>query len=256
MAIQAQRRTVIYLPKYNMEKYHFGFQIGFNQMMYSLKYIPNFQNEAQDPNSWPNAPINIDKVDELYVYDLTTQKVPGFTVGIIGNLRLGNYFDLRFIPSLSFGERKLDYTFVTKDIDPSPGDEQFATYNITKSIFSTFVEFPWLIKYRSKRYNNIGGYIIGGINPKLDLATQKKDRIEINMENTQTTVIDNIQTKRFDIAAEIGAGYDFYNQWFKMGVEIKMSYGLLNIVKEDDLIYTADIKKLRNKMFLISLTFE
>lgn len=225
-------------------------------MMYSLKYMPDYQTTPHDPNSWPVQEIGFVEGDELYIYDLKTQKNPGFTVGIIGSLRLGNYFDLRFIPSLSFSDRKLSYTLCKKHIDPVTNNEELTAIPIVKGIQSTFVEFPWLIKYRSKRYNNIGGYIIGGINPRLDLATQKKDRININMEDQTSEIINNIQTKRFDLAAEIGAGYDFYNQWFKMGVEIKMSYGLLNIMKEDDYIYSAGIDKLRNKMFLISLTFE
>ena len=57
-------------------------------------------------------------------------------------------------------------------------------------------------------------------------------------------------------AAELGAGLDIYNQWFKMGIEVKMSYGLLDIVKDEAFIYTAPIEKLRNKLFQVSFLFE
>ena len=33
----------------------------------------------------------------------------GFNLGIVSNLRLGKYTDLRFIPTLVFGERILNY---------------------------------------------------------------------------------------------------------------------------------------------------
>ena len=54
----------------------------------------------------------------------------------------------------------------------------------------------------------------------------------------------------------MGAGIDIYNQWFKMGVEVKMSYGILDIVKSQAFIYTAPIDQLRNKLFQVSLLFE
>ena len=129
--------------------------------------------------------------------------------------------------------------------------------HLEKAIFTTFVEFPLNIKYRSKRYNNIGAYVFGGINPKLDLATQKKNLITyINAQGQEVDQIANFVTKRIDLAAEIGVGFDFYNQWFKMGVEVKMSYGLLDIVKNEVPIYTTPIDQLHNKMFQLSFLFE
>jgi hypothetical protein len=169
-------------------------------------------------------------------------------VGILGTKRLGRYFDLRFIPSLSFSERKMVYDIAIKGIDGS-----IDMRTITKSIGTTFVEFPLNIKYRSKRYNNIGAYIFGGVNPKLDLASQK-DNKETDINGNE--FINNLVTKRFDCAAEVGVGFDIYNQWFKMGIEVKMSYGILDIIKQPAFIYTAPIDKLRNKLFQVSLIVE
>ena len=250
---QAQRRAIRYLPNYENEPYHFGFLLAFNEMMYTVKTIDNYQNRENDGNSWPVAhwPTNQFTQNEtrcIYVYNLETQQTPGFTVGIIGSKRLGRYFDLRFIPSLSFSERRLDYTLLLE----GDNGKQFL-YTFTKSIGTTFVEFPLNIKYRSKRYNNIGMYVMGGINPKLDLASQK-DNKETGANGQE--FINNLVTKRFDFAGELGAGIDIYNQWFKMGVEVKMSYGLLDIVKNEAYIYTAPIDKLRNKLFQISLIVE
>lgn len=247
----AQKRRLTYLQNYNNEPYHFGFAVSLNTMMYTIKLNEGYQNVAHDPTDWPNASYNIDKVDNLYVYNVQTQKVPGFSIGIIGSLRLGRYTDLRFIPTLSFGERKMNYSFVTT------GDDGLVEYPVlTKSIFSTFVEFPLQIKLRSARLNNIGAYLIGGVNPKIDLASQKRNTIEIIIDGEPRTIIDNLRTNRFDVAAEVGVGMDIYNQWFKFGIEVKMSYGLLNIIKDDAFIYSSCIDKLRNKMFMVSFTFE
>ena len=252
---QAQRRVIHYLPKYETEPYHFGFLIAFNEMMLTVKTVDDYQNKAQPANSWPvkNWPTTQFTQAEtrcIYVYNIETQQSPGFTVGIIGSKRLGRYFDLRFIPSLSFSERKLDYTIYLEGNNGKSYEHEF-----TKSIITTFVEFPLNIKYRSKRYNNIGAYVFGGINPKIDLASQK-DNKETDSQGNE--YINNLVTKRFDFAGELGAGFDFYNQWFKLGLEVKMSYGLLGIVKDDvnSFIYAAPIDQLRNKMFQVSLLIE
>lgn len=215
--------------------------------MYTIKTIDNYQNIPLPADSWPNGPYSIPNTQNLYVYNVETIQTPGFTVGIIGSKRLGKYFDLRFIPSLSFSERRLRYSIAIKSKDGTMDQK-----TLTKSIGTTFVEFPLNIKYRSKRYNNIGAYVMGGINPKLDLASQKDNKESLNGQE----FINNLVTKRFDCAAELGVGFDIYNQWFKMGVEAKMSYGLLDIVKDPAFIYTAPIDQLRNKLFQVSLLFE
>ena len=245
---QAQRRTIHYLANYENEPYHFGFLLAYNQMMYAVKTVENYQNLEISPEAWPNGPISNSNTQCLSVYNMETLQTPGFTVGIIGSKRLGRYFDLRFIPSLSFSERRMHYDVAVKDLQGEVTMKSF-----TKSIGTTFVEFPLNIKYRSKRYNNIGAYVFGGINPKIDLASQKENKLT-NTEGQE--FINNLVTKRFDCAAEIGTGFDIYNQWFKMGVELKMSYGLLDIVKSEAFIYTAPIDKLRNKLFQLSLLFE
>jgi hypothetical protein len=245
---QAQRRVIHYLPKYEQEPYHFGFLLAFNQMSYTIKTVENYQNLPQPANAWPNGNYSIPNTQSIYVYNVETKQTPGFTVGIIGSKRLGRYFDLRFIPSLSFSERRLRYNL---GILGNDGNMEMKT--ITKSIGTTFVEFPLNIKYRSKRYNNIGAYVFGGVNPKLDLASQK-DNKETDSQGNE--FINNLVTKRFDVAGELGAGFDFYNQWFKMGLEVKMSYGMLDIVKNEAFIYTAPIDQLRNKLFQVSVLFE
>lgn len=245
---QAQRRTVRYLSNYENEPYHFGFLLAYNQMMYTVKANENYQNAPIDPRDWPNGPFSISNTQCLYVYNMETEQTPGFTVGIIGSKRLGRYFDLRFIPSLSFSERRMHYDVAIKSITG-----EIVTKSLDRSIGTTFVEFPLNIKYRSKRYNNIGAYVLVGINPKIDLASQKENKM-VGPDGTE--FINNLVTKRFDFAGELGAGFDIYNQWFKMGVELKMSYGILNIMKGDAFIYTAPIDQLRNKLFQLSLIFE
>lgn len=240
---QAQRKKVINLPKYDLEPYHFGFILAANQMHYSLKLIDGFQFVSQEANAWPDEPNN----DSIFLYGLNSVPTPGFTIGIVGNLRLGNYFDLRFIPSLSFGERHLDYSIMRWR------DGEGELIEVRKSNPSTFVEFPLHIKYRSKRLNNAAAYLLGGINYKLDLASQKKKIVTVS---DGSSYFDGIKTNQSDLSVEIGIGWDFYTNFFKFGTELKMSYGLSNTLIKDNLIYSSSLNSMSNKVFQLSFTFE
>ena len=252
-SLMAQRQKPQNLRTYDNEPYHFGFIIAYNNMSYAFKYNDSYQLTPHTSSEYPNTADSYFRPDATYyATKIESDQVPGFTVGVVGNLRLGKYFDLRLIPSLSFGTRTITYDF-RRDLE---GESLY--FSKKKSIFSTFIEFPLQVKYKSKRLNNIAAYVIAGTNFKIDLASQRKSQIEVNdpITGEQHSVTDNIRVKRGDIAAEIGAGFDFYNSYFKFGIEVKMSYGLLNILDSQNLIYDSSIKSLQNRTFQVSLTFE
>jgi len=55
---------------------------------------------------------------------------------------------------------------------------------------------------------------------------------------------------------EAGVGFDFYNEWFKLALELKMMYGLFDQLKRENNIYTNSIESLKSKIFQFSVTFE
>ena len=55
----------------------------------------------------------------------------------------------------------------------------------------------------------------------------------------------------------LGAGFDFYLNYFKFGIEFKTSYGLSDILVHDyNSMYSDVLDKLKTQIFYISLTFE
>ena len=66
----------------------------------------------------------------------------------------------------------------------------------------------------------------------------------------------NISTKQNNYSIEIGLGIDLYFSYFKFSPEIKYSYGLNNILINQDNIYNKMINKLTTQSLLLSLTFE
>lgn len=205
------------LPKYDLRPYHFGFALCVNKMDFAIRPVENYVN------------------DSFFV--IQTQPQWGFNIGIVSNLRIGNFCDLRFIPTLSFGQRNLIYTL---KYDTNIVQTQ-------KKIESTFIDFPLLFKYKSKRLNNARAYIIGGMQYSIDLASQakKKDR-----EN------ELVKLKQNDICYQFGVGFDFYLPYFKFAAEIKMIYGMRDLLKRDNTVYTTSIDRLNSKLFQLSFLFE
>ena len=258
--LNAQKKVPIKMPNYDNETFHYGFVIGYNQMFYSIDYSEGFHNMTPyDPSDIQFNNTSADLVKEFNIRDITPSMQHGFTVGIIGNLRLARHFDLRLIPSLSFGDKRVVYV---ADLYDEKGNYLFSRTK-TSQTDHVYVELPLQIKCKSKRVNNYAAYIIAGTNFKLDMYPHKKDK-DSGSENTDnignnTDMHINkngITSDRFDVAAEIGAGFDFYTGFFKLGVELKMSYGLLNVKKDVPSFYNDGFENLRNKTFQLSFTFE
>lgn len=249
---QNKENSKYHLPDYDNKTFHFGFLLAFNEMTFALKTVNDYQSIAQPADSWPIGQYDISNTQCLYVHNIEPMLTPSFSVGIIGDLRLCNHFNLRFIPSLSIGERRMHYIIGIEDIEGN-----ITTKNFTKNYYSTFMEFPLNLKYSILRHNNMGPYLMGGINPKINLDPLKANKIwDINSQGISNSFIDNFVTKRFDCAAEFGVGLDLYTKWVKLGIELKMSEGLLDVVKAPAFIYTAPIEQLRSRMFQVSVLVE
>lgn len=209
----------INLPKYDYQKLHFGFALGFNSAYFLVKKVPNFN-----------------LMDS--VYSVESSPSAGLNLTILSNLRLGEYFDLRFLPTLSFAQRNLDYTLMYSDSVP---------FTKTKIVESTYLEFPLELKYKSKRIDNYRVYVLGGFKYGIDMVSQAKVKAEDP---------DIIKLERYDYGYEIGLGFDFYLSYFKFSPEIKMFTGLKNLIVPENTTYSSPIESLYSKTFTVSLTFE
>tara|TARA_B100000902_G_scaffold334285_1_gene333358 strand:- start:9275 stop:9976 length:702 start_codon:yes stop_codon:yes gene_type:complete len=205
------------LPRYDNKKIHFGFTIGINSLDFNILHNPE-----------------IIYKDSLYALNSKSQK--GFNLGIVSNFRLGRYTDLRFIPALVFGERKLIYYF-----------SDSINLNGSKAVESTLIDFPLYIKYKSKRYHNFRTFVLCGVKYSLDIASQKDIIDEDNIV---------IKLNPHDLLGEIGVGMDFYLEFFKFSTQLKLSSGIINIIDKDQTIYTQSINKLLSKGWVLSFTFE
>ncbi len=201
---------------FQQKPYYFGITLAYNTSDYKIARSRQFiQN------------------DDIQVVQSVTG--PGFNLGIVTNLKLGRYFDLRFLPTLSFAERRIEYAATSSQ----------APY--ARRIESVFVEMPFHMRYKSEPYRDMRMFVIGGVKYSFDVASDSRARQAENLVKVAPT----------DFAVEIGGGVQFFFPFFIFSPEIKFSHGLGNILIFDPSLPEASVlEKVLSRTFTLSLHFE
>jgi len=219
LPLQAQTRKIQHRPYIDQRKLHYGFLAGTH--LQDLEIVNNGFIDANG-NEWYADVPNYD---------------PGFSVGVLAELRLTNHLAFRVIPSMHFGSKDVRF------LNHLNGEKDHQT------IKSTYISVPLDLKISGERFNNYRPYAVVGINPMYDLTVKKNKNLLLN---------------HFDCYLEAGIGCDFYTPFFKFIPEIKFAYGLTNLINTDrsdltneqQLIFTQSVDKGRAKMIIISFYFE
>jgi hypothetical protein len=214
---QTQGRKVENLQNFDKQKIHFGYFIGFNQYNFKIDYKKN-----------PNYTTQVE--EEL-----------GLNIGLIGDIRLGEYLNLRFEPGLQTNKSALKFNERSNFTQNS---------DTLRSIKSTFIHLPLLLKFSSKKINNFRPYLIGGISTSFNLSSN-----ENSPEDNKNNVF---RLKSNTLYYELGFGIDFYLQYFKFSPSIRGLFSVTNeLVPDNDLEspWTGNIDKLSTRGIFINLTF-
>jgi hypothetical protein len=159
----------------------------------------------------------------------------GFNLGIISNWQFHRNFDLRFIPTLSFSDKSIEY--VTKNKVQSV---------VKQTIQSIYLDFPLLLRFKSEPIKDFRLYALAGIRFDVDLASNSSVRDKLLLK-----------VKKYDIAAEYGVGIMIYFPYFIMSPEFKMSHGVIDINSPtNNYMYSRVIDKLYSRTFTFSLHLE
>lgn len=206
------------------KSFRFGFSLGMNVMDFGIQNSEKANEDGQ-----------------VYYADVSELK-PGFSVGIVTDMLISRYFNLRFNPTLHFGERELNYGY--KGI---PADKIFK-----QNVPSVPMSFPLYLKYSSERYGNLRPYLIGGAGVYFDLGRKTDQPLYLNV---------------FDVFAEFGVGCDIYFSFFKLAPELKFALGFSDMLvpmtderaanlKPQDRIKTEAISKLTSRLITLTFNFE
>src|SRR5690606_26165210 len=180
-----------------------------------------------------------DYINETGQPDIEVQTSAGFNVGLIGNLRINDYFDLRLEPGLYYTERNLIY----------PGFEEERDY--LREVKSTYIHIPLLLKVSTKRLNNFKPFLVGGFSTSVNLTS--------NETNPEDNSVGRFRMTKNTYYYELGFGIDFYLFWFKFTPSIRGVFALSDeLIRDEDpnSPYTSNIDKLSSRGVFINFTFQ
>ncbi len=205
---------IINLENWDKQRVYWGYYLGMNY--YDFKF------EYKEPGQ-----------------DILVNNGLGFNVGLIGDLRLTNNFNLRFEPGLSFNQRDLIF----------PG---FADVNdALREVKSTYIHFPLILKFSSTRTGNIRPFITGGMSTALNLSS--------NVNNKQDNSNNVFKMTKWTNFYEVGLGIDFYLEYFKFTPSLRGVFSMNDeLIRDNDpnSPWTGNVASMKTRGVFLNFTFQ
>ena len=223
------RERVQNLQDFDQKFLHYGYFVGFNNYGYKIEYDKTY--------SGPSA------LNGRGLPDIELVKNTGFNVGLIGDLRINKYLNLRFEPGLYYSQRDLLYPEATPNL--------LTDQDRIREVKSTYIHLPLLVKFNSIRVNNFKPYIVGGISTSFNLSSNKKS------SDDNSSNVFRVQSQTYNY--EIGFGVDFYLPYFKFSPSIRGVFSVDNEIIQDvdpNSPWTSNINNLFTQGLIINFTFE
>ena len=217
------KEKIINLPNFDNKVLHYGYFLGTNQYDFKFEYIDTYYTE-------------------LMYNDISVNQKNGFNVGLIGDLRINNFLNLRFEPGLYYNQRELvypEYFEFTRESD------RF------REIKSTYIHLPLYLKINAKRINNFRPFLLLGGSSDFNLSSNENNSDD-NASNVFRTT-----TKSFNY--ELGLGFEFYLYYFKFSPSLRGIFSLQNELIQDtneESPWTKNIINMFSRGVSLIITFE
>lgn len=217
--MNAQVRKALNQPFADQKMYHLGFSIGIN---------------GQDMILSHTGFVGVN--GEAWFAEIPSYSV-GFSVGMIGDRYINQYFNIRLAPMLHLGEK----TYVFR--------EQASGEELKASMRSNYLNLPLHLKFSAPRIKNYRPYLLAGPYAAWDIGSKKGDVLRF---------------KKLDYGFEFGIGCNIYWPLFKLCPELKFSFGLVDLIDKDrsdltdkDMVkYTQAISSGKSRSISLIFNFE
>ena len=208
------------IPNFAKSKYHWGFWLGYTQssLIATRKADYTFQDS---------------------LISVTPESIGSFAVGPMSSISFNENVKLRMAILLSFQDRNMNYVFTDN------GENEL----YIKKLRSVYTELPLQLKFVTNRINNTAFYGIVGGKAGVDWSGN------INVKE-QFDYDDVLKIKRMNFAYSVGGGVDFFLEYFKFGIDLRLDIGINNVLVKNKTFYSSPLEKLRTQMWQISFTFE
>lgn len=217
------KERIINLPSFDKRQVHYGYFLGFNRYDFKFNYIDSYYKE--------------------FMYkDIAVIQNNGFNVGLIGDLRINDYFNLRFEPGLYYNQRELIYP-------EFPEFQRESDRN--REIKSTYIHLPLYVKINAKRINNFRPFILAGFSTDFNLSSNEKNTDD-NSSNVFRAVTQSLNY-------ELGFGFEFYLYYFKFSPSLRGIFSFQNELVPDadpNSPWTGKIQNIFSRGVSLIITFE
>lgn len=213
---------LINLENFQQKRVYYGFYLGFNSYDFKIDY-------------------------NTKATDILVKKTTGFNVGIVADLKLQEYIDLRFEPGLYYTKRDLNYP---KSYFKDPTNIVYTSNNALREVNSTYLHFPLLLKFSSLRTGNIRPYVLGGLSASLNLSSNSKAPDD-NFEQV-------FRVKSWTTNYELGLGIDIFSEYFIFSPSIRGVFGLKDeLIRDSDpnSPWTGSIESMKTRAIFVNFTF-
>ncbi len=231
-SVWGQDRKVQNRPYIDLRRFHFGIQVGMHMQDIELM------------NVGPIMMVDENGVaTESFISCDENRWDPGFNVGVVGELRLNEFFQFRIAPTIYFGSRHIIFRNHTQSTENNVVEEH-------QDLKSAYIMATFDLIFAAPRVNNHRLYVMAGVSPALNLISKASDYLRL---------------KRGQVFLELGLGFDRYLPYFKCRPELKFMYGLgnaLNTNHVDELrdsnmkAYTQSVSGAHTKMITLTIYFE
>ncbi|GAB5476032.1 MAG: porin family protein [Maribacter sp.] len=211
---QFNERPVLNIENKDKKFLNYGYYLGFNQYDFKFDYNRNTE-------------------------DILVNKTLGFTVGLIGEMRINEFLDVRIEPGLAYNARTLGFPGFTEERDA------------VREVKSTYINFPLLLKVSTRRLGNFKPFLVGGASASLNLGSNET-ALDDNASGT-------FRMTKWVYNYELGFGIDFYLEYFKFSPSIRGVFAITDeLVPDNDpnSPWTSNIGALRTRGLFINFTFE
>ena len=215
---QFNEKPVLNIENKDKKLLNYGYYLGVNRFGFKFNYKDNLG----DQNT-----------------DIQLLKSTGFNVGLIGELRINEFLDVRIEPGLAYNARTLGFPGFTEERDA------------IREVKSTYINFPLLLKVNTRRLGNWKPFIIGGGSASLNLGSNE-DSLDDNESGT-------FRMTKWVYNYEIGFGIDFYLEYFKFTPSIRGIFAITDELvpdKNPNSPWTSNIESMRSRGVFINLIFE
>ncbi|WP_302429141.1 outer membrane beta-barrel protein, partial [uncultured Prevotella sp.] len=158
----AQQRTVQNRPYTDLRPFHFGVVVGTHLQDMELTNVGP-QTYIGEDGQEHHALVTVDQ----------SRWDPGINVGVLGEARLTEHFQVRVAPMMYFGSRHIVFHDLNKlDADGRAEESR-------QDIKSAYISCSTDLIFAAPRFNNHRPYLMAGLAPMLNLNTKRSDNLRL-----------------------------------------------------------------------------